>query len=329
MKGEHDNDADQTRDEVAAPQPGPGSRLAKARAAANLSVEQVATHLNLTVGVVTALERDDAGQLPAPVFVRGYIKNYARLVGLRGDELVNQYENTRAPDVPLELRPRPASESPRVGHGLSLRAVVVVLLVAGLGLVAWWWAQGGRIDVAGLTGSMASRSTAPTEPTLPAEPAPVVVAPRPGAAGNPSPDDGAAQVTAGAMAPSAPDAAPAGQLAMPAQPAAPAAPEPVVEPPPPPPPPAPTGHQLSLALSDDVWVEVVDDDGSRLVFDMLRAGTRRQVTGEGPFLVLLGKAGAVQVELDGRRVDHSAFENKGIARFVLDDQEGEIVTRAP
>ncbi len=327
MKGEHDNDADQTRDEVAAPQPGPGSRLAKARAAANLSVEQVATHLNLTVGVVKALEKDDAGQLPAPVFVRGYIKNYARLVGLRGDELVDQYENSRAPDVPLELRPRPASESPRVGHGLSLRSVVVVLLVAGLGLVAWWWVQGGRIDVAGLTGSMASRTTAPTEPTLPAERAPVVVTPQSGAAGNPSTGDVAAPANADAVAPSGP--APAGEVAMPTQPVAPAQPEPVAEPPPPPPPPAPTGHQLSLALTDDVWVEVVDDDGSRLVFDMLRAGTRRQVSGEGPFLVLLGKAGAVTVELDGRRVDHSAFENKGIARFVLDDQEGEIVTRAP
>ena len=327
MKGEHDNDADQTRDEVAAPQPGPGSRLAKARAAANLSVEQVAAHLNLTVGVVKALEMDDAAQLPAPVFVRGYIKNYARLVGLRGDELVDQYENSRAPDVPLELRPRPASESPRVGYGLSLRSVVVVLLVAGLGLVAWWWVQGGRIDVAGLTGSMASRTTAPTEPTLPAERAPVVVTPQSGAAGNPTPGDVAAPANADAVAPSGP--APAGEVVMPVQPVAPAQPEPVAEPPPPPPPPAPTGHQLSLALTDDVWVEVVDDDGSRLVFDMLRAGTRRQVSGEGPFLVLLGKAGAVTVELDGRRVDHSAFENKGIARFVLDDQEGEIVTRAP
>lgn len=327
MKGEHDNDADQTRDEVAAPQPGPGSRLAKARAAANLSVEQVAAHLNLTVGVVKALEKDDAAQLPAPVFVRGYIKNYARLVGLRGDELVDQYENSRAPDVPLELRPRPASESPRVGHGLSLRSVVVVLLVAGLGLVAWWWVQGGRIDVAGLTGSMASRTTAPTEPTLPAERAPVVVTPQSGAAGNPSTGDVAAPANADAVAPSGP--APAGEVVMPVQPVAPAQPEPVAEPPPPPPPPAPTGHQLSLALTDDVWVEVVDDDGSRLVFDMLRAGTRRQVTGEGPFLVLLGKAGAVTVELDGRRVDHGAFENKGIARFILDDQEGEIVTRAP
>ncbi|MDX1595068.1 MAG: DUF4115 domain-containing protein, partial [Gammaproteobacteria bacterium] len=64
-------------------------------------------------------------------------------------------------------------------------------------------------------------------------------------------------------------------------------------------------------------------------FDMLRAGTTREVTGEVPFLILLGKSGAVDVELDGRPVDHASYDNKGIARFVLDDLDGEIVTRNP
>ncbi len=320
MKGEHDNEAPSPREEAVTPQPGPGSRLAKARAAANLSIEQVATSLNLTVGVVTALERDDPDQLPAPVFVRGYLKNYARLVGLRGDELVAQYETSRAPDVPLELRPRPVSEAPSRGIGVSPRAVVTVLVLVVIGLAAWWWIQGGRIDLAGLT------SGAPSAPST--APAPVAIAPIP--APLPPP---AEPVVAAPVAPAEPVLPPPEQTASAAQggmlaPTEPvAAPEPM--PAPEPPPPAPTGHTLSLALSDDVWVEVVDDDGSRLVFDMLRSGTRRQVTGEGPFLVLLGKAGAVQVELDGRRVDHSAYENKGIARFVLDDREGEIVTRAP
>ncbi len=323
MNGEHDNGADTTQGEVHIPQPGPGSRLAKARAAANLSIEQVAASLNLTIGVVTALERDDAEQLPASVFVRGYIRNYARLVGLRDEELVSQFENTRAPDVPLELRPRPASEAPRVHHGVSARAVMAVLLLVGAGSVAWWWAQGGRIDVAGLTGS------APLAPAAQSsEPTPAFVAPAPPFQVSP-PAEPVTPSSAGAP-PSAPDALTATESGTPAPSVPVVEPEPEPEPAPePPPPPVPSGHKLSLALSDDVWVEVVDDDGSRLVFDMLRSGTSREVTGEGPFLVLLGKAGAVQVELDGRSVDHSAFENKGIARFVLDDQEGEIVTRAP
>lgn len=317
MKGEHDNEAHADQEAVVAPQPGPGSRLAKARAAANLSVEQVATSLNLTVGVVTALERDDPDQLPAAVFVRGYIKNYARLVGLNGDDLVSQYEASRAPDVPLELRPRPISAAPNAGRGVSLRAVITVLLLVVAGSVAWWWAQGGRIDVAGLTGS-----ANPARPTT--QPAPISTGPAQEALPAREPTLSAG---AGSSQPAIEEVSPVATTgtSAPAEPVA--APEP--EPAPEPPPPEPTGHTLSLALSDDVWVEVVDDDGSRLVFDMLRAGTRREVTGEGPFLVLLGKAGAVRVELDGRSVDHSAYENKGIARFVLDDQEGEIITRVP
>ncbi len=317
MKGEHDIEDQTTQEPVVTPQPGPGSRLAKARAAANLSVEQVATSLNLTVGVVTALERDDPDQLPAAVFVRGYIKNYARLVGLRGDELVAQYEGSRTPEVPLELRPRPVSAAPGDGRGLSLRAVFTVLILVAAGSIAWWWLQGGRIDVPGMAGSAPS-----TQPTVPA---PFAATPVPAQA---PPVRGPVESTADTSRPAvdeAPPVAPTGTAAPLAEPVATPEPEPAPEPPPP----EPTGHTLSLALSDDVWVEVVDDDGSRLVFDMLRSGTRREVSGEGPFLVLLGKAGAVQVELDGRSVDHAPFENKGIARFVLDDQEGEIVTRAP
>ena len=319
MKGERDNAIEnELETESLAPQPGPGSRLGKARMAANMTVEEVAAGLNLTLGIVQALERDAVDELPAPVFVRGYISNYARLVGLRGDELVNQYEKVRAPEVPLELRHRPASAAPRIRRGISLRTVVLVLLVIGGGVTALWWFQGSQLSVSDLT-RIGGSEPAPVaitpvpEPVMPeTAPAPVV-APEPASdSATPSPDtieparvetvESASVVVVEAPVPA------------PAEPA---------------PPPEPTGQRLKLTLKNDVWVEIVDDDGSRLVFDMLRGGTTREVTGEGPFLVLLGKAGAVAVELNGNAVDHSAFERKGIARFVLDDEGGEIVTRAP
>jgi cytoskeleton protein RodZ len=304
--------------EVAAPAVGPGSRLAKAREAANLSREQVAANLNLTLDIVVALERDAVTELPAAVFVRGYIKNYARLVGLRGDELVTMFEAIRTPDAPLELRPRPVPDAPGPRRGLSARSVLLVLLVLGGGLGALWWMQGGRLDVADLSRSLGTDGTPPATPVQPQPiiPAPPVVTPAP--------------------VETAPSTAPVGETATdptatPAQDANATTAEPPVEPAPvePPPPAEPPGHGVRLALTGDVWVEVADADGSRLVFDMLRAGTTREVRGEGPFLVLLGKASKVKVELDGRPVDHSPYERKGIARFVLDDEDGEIVTRTP
>jgi cytoskeleton protein RodZ len=317
MKGDRDNATEtELEKEFLAPQPGPGSRLSKARLAANMTVEEVAAGLNLTLGIVEALERDAADELPAPVFVRGYINNYARLVGLRGEELVNQYEKVREPEVPLELRHRPASAAPRIRRGLSLRSVVLVLLVSGGGVAALWWFQGSQLSVGDL-----ARIGGPEPAPVAVAPVPAPVMPEPSPAPVVAPEP-TTDSTVPSSEPSEPDKM---EMVAPAPVAVVEAPAPAE----PAPPPEPAGHRLKLKLKNDVWVEIVDDDGSRLVFDMLRGGTTREVTGEGPFLVLLGKAGAVAVELNGNAVDHSAFERKGIARFVLDDEDGEIVTRAP
>ncbi|RLA36021.1 MAG: hypothetical protein DRR03_04805 [Gammaproteobacteria bacterium] len=314
-----DNGTESGREkEVLAPQPGPGSRLGKARVAANMTVEEVAASLNLTLGVVQALERDATDELPAPVFVRGYIMNFARLVGLNSDELIKQYEQVRAPEVPLELRPRPAAATPRIRRGLSLRTIVVVLLVVGAGLASLWWAQGGRLEIGDLTRiGESTLAPVPATPVL----APMMPVPEPVPDVMPNASD-PALVGSGPSAGSsvAEDSDTASNPASVVEEVVPVEPAP---------PPAPTGHRLKLRLSNDVWVEVVDTDGTRLVFDMLRGGTTREVTGEGPFLVLLGKARAVAVELNGRSVDHAAYERKGIARFVLDDEDGDIVTRNP
>lgn len=67
----------------------PGMILAAARDELKWSVEDVAANLNLRVSVIEALERDDYGDLPGPTFVRGYIRAYARLLGIDESEVVD------------------------------------------------------------------------------------------------------------------------------------------------------------------------------------------------------------------------------------------------
>lgn len=59
-----------------------GEGLRRAREFRGLNVEEVATQLNLNHRVVTALEQGAYGQLPSPAYVRGYIRSYARIVGM-------------------------------------------------------------------------------------------------------------------------------------------------------------------------------------------------------------------------------------------------------
>ncbi|HEY5790055.1 MAG TPA: helix-turn-helix domain-containing protein, partial [Gammaproteobacteria bacterium] len=145
MSPEHDA-ADEQR-EPAAPPASPGQLLREARERAKQSLGDVAAQLNLTVTVIDALERDAYGQLPSAVFVRGYIKNYARLLGLPATDLVAQFDGQRAPDEPVNLRPRSMLPEPQQRGPLLRNLVLVLLLVAAVG--GLWWLGGREFEQRG------------------------------------------------------------------------------------------------------------------------------------------------------------------------------------
>ena len=85
----------------------PGVQLQRARQIKHLDLVAVADELNLSSTVVKALEADDYERLPGATFVRGYIRSYARLLKLSGDDLVRCYDRVvkgRAVDPQSKLR---------------------------------------------------------------------------------------------------------------------------------------------------------------------------------------------------------------------------------
>src|SRR5690606_39323578 len=66
---------------------GDGERLRKAREAAGLDVAEVARRLKMPVRVVQSLENEDWEGLDAPVFVRGQLRSYARLLDRKSTRL--------------------------------------------------------------------------------------------------------------------------------------------------------------------------------------------------------------------------------------------------
>jgi cytoskeleton protein RodZ len=69
---------------------GAGAALRQARDAAGMSIEQVASQLHMTVRAVANLEADDWSSLGAPVFVRGQLRSYARLLGVDIEPYIEQ-----------------------------------------------------------------------------------------------------------------------------------------------------------------------------------------------------------------------------------------------
>lgn len=74
---------------------------------------------------------------------------------------------------------------------------------------------------------------------------------------------------------------------------------------------------LVIELLDDSWLEVYGADGQRLEYDLLRAGQRRTYSAEAPFRLLLGRANAITLTLDGQAIEFEGQDRGDVASFEL------------
>lgn len=279
MNEQPDIAADEERKESRA-----GKRLAEARQARDITIVDIAQELHLDEPKVRALEQNRFDALGAPVFVKGYIRKYAELVGVPVDEVLAEYRRFEERDEPPPIVGLRRPPGPEVSVGPWLRGILVIAIVAG---AAWLW----------LSGTLDPLFSSP-EPATPAPFAPAaqpsgdaVVQPEPEteietepAAAEPvleteaqpvlaEPLD-AAEVLAGETGTAASEAPPAG-------------------------PPGEGEVRLSLAFTGDCWTEVSDAAGTRLYFGLGKAGDTASVVGAAPLHVLLGDSKNATVRVDG------------------------------
>src|SRR5918997_836771 len=68
-----------------------GSTLRRARTRKGLTLEQLARATKISVSALDALETNDLDRLPATIYLRGFLRAYAREVGLDPQETVEDY----------------------------------------------------------------------------------------------------------------------------------------------------------------------------------------------------------------------------------------------
>ncbi|AMC99332.1 MULTISPECIES: RodZ domain-containing protein [Halomonas] len=322
-------------------QASPGELLRRERESQGLSREEVATALNLRPAVVVGLEEDNYDQVPVAAYRRGYLRAYARLLGMDDRPVLESY-SSRFSSQEVEQRVTPVNVSrPPSRIGAWLFKLVTLLVIAGLiGLtLVWWQSRGGNdlldfgdsspVSVDNLDGTTTEVQESPrpeVEETLPPLPeegvdpvgtqAPAAPSPqvdptgaeRLAAAGDidaPIPTDIDAPIPTD-VEPAAEEVAETPDIVAEEEPEAVEAPA------------AGDVRQLQLTFNEQSWTEIFDANNQRIFVGLQEPGTTANVEGEPPFRMTIGNATGVELIWRGEAVDLAARAGaNNVARFTL------------
>ncbi|MGN7439986.1 RodZ domain-containing protein [Pseudomonas lactis] len=329
MKAAHPED-------VAANRVNPGETLRQARESNGWSLAEVALKLNLTSTSLANLEAGAFDKLPGHTFARGYIRAYAKLLGIDQAVLVQEFDQFTGTDAQgSNVHGLGRIEEPtRVSHTI-LRIVSLLLLIAVVGGGFVWWQDQTSQRNKDLTSNAmehveveSADGTTQIHPLDEPEDQAVVegqAAPQaPATAEQPAPDAGTAPAaTAAVPAPAAPTtaAAPVAQAPVVPTPApatpAPAAPAaPAMSPPTTPALIAGDGR-VQITFIADCWTQVTDGNGKVLFSGLKRKGDTLDQGGKPPLTLRLGFARGAQVAYNGQPVDVAPFTSGETARLKL------------
>ena len=297
-----------------------GELLGMGREKAGLSLGDVASRLRMGLKQVRALEQDDYSVLPKGTFLRGFVRNFAKEVGVKPEQALELLEKTHHAAVAIKASaivmpsqqnikvPTPGGEiaKPRSRVLIAFAFAVILLIV-----VWWWWenvrphnANRGRaksvaeeqsVNVAiavpeptfgGATSNGVTQGSDPLRQNLSQTESPKSV-----------PDLEPAKISA--VAPSA--SPPQVQLA-----------------------PVPADglrlakiDLLGLTFYDKSWVQVVDATGTTVVDRIFTRGDVEELTGRAPFSVVIGNAQATRLAYKGKDIDLAPHTRGAVARVTV------------
>ena len=299
------------------PQPkGPGARLKAARQAKHLELNKVAAHLHLSQDMLAALEADDYDNLPARVFVVGYMRNYARHVGLPPeaillalDHFLPPEENVSLPKLGTETSEvfRPAARARRSSFSLFS----LFLLLAAIGIFFVW--QKGYLGFSEQSADIGINATDISQPSSTVVDDQLILPPsRQNTIENNNLKDEVKVVSDSGFEPIAVDSKskvleiPANEtqpeIASPATAAA----EMTAKP------------DIVLSFSEACWVDIRDASGKFKYVREAKAGSVKKLSGQAPYKVLIGNVKGTTLTINGEPFDLQRYNKANVARFSLD-----------
>jgi len=233
-----------------------GRYLRARREETGASLADVARVTRISAYHLAALESDDLSELPAPVFVKGFIRAYCGCLGIPVDDALALFH--AMPGVPAAPPARPVVSPSRrswIGHPLTVSLALLVAFGAGV-----------------LALNLGTRRAPPSPPVPVAMPMPEAV---PQAAPEPAPSPTVSRQTE-----------------------------------------TPPHHRLVVKAVEATWIRVQADDG-RAVEELLPPGATREWTAGRGFMLTIGNAGGIEIELNGRTLPSLGARGAVIHRLSL------------
>lgn len=302
----------------------PGQLLKQKREEKNLSVDEVAQSLNLTSRTINAIEADDHDNLPGVTYARGYLRNYAQLLNISADPLVELFNNIIAVEeekneLPVS-NPVTSKESRSSDKGVMLGTALVAVVMLGLA-VTWWQgrdSESGRknqIDTVrtdktssisndAITATDTANVTGDVGITIKDSDTHVVQNDTSASGKTVQQDSRETAVNTKALT----NDAAIGSKSIDANK-------------------SPVTVALDKAQSKIVlhakqssWADIRDAKNNKLLYETVSAGRVVTIKGVGPFSIFLGNAAGIDLKFNGKKYDLEQHRNGLVARFKLSNE---------
>lgn len=128
-----------------------GAVLKTSRENKKLTLEEVALRVNIPLKHLKSLENEAYDQLPGMPFAKGYLRSYAKVLGLNADALIAQFVDEAASQADSRVASiNKVGQQVHVGHPI-MRISLIFFVVALLGVSFWWWQTQTSVNISELT----------------------------------------------------------------------------------------------------------------------------------------------------------------------------------
>ena len=286
----------------------PGLILRTQREKQGLSAQDIAKRTHLDIKIVESIEQDSDEGMPAATYVRGYLRSYAKIVGVDPDYIITLY-NSDSPQPPPEILPEVKQPSQVSSSDKPVKAFTY-LITLGLVLLLLIWYQSNfvvetstinepanynsqtRINGVDITYDIVNHPKSWQSPKN----IPEVKSTSPASVKHDDtlelqsdngeqtlgilPIEGINNKAPSSNTGSGPDT-------------------------------------IDLEVKRDSWIEIIDANDKRLFHDLALGGAKYSIHGTAPFNVLFGFSPGITIKFNGKVFNHSRYSNNGIARFNL------------